>query len=75
MLIFQQAIGSHTLGLLFCSGLYLGWAGIGKALTGWYAFDWLDKSVVGSGEAVAAYCVGFVLLGPISMLEPLCDGC
>jgi hypothetical protein len=64
--IFFQAIGSHVLGLVFFSGLYLGWAGIGKALTGWYAFDWLDKSIVGSEEAVTAYCIGFVFLAPIS---------
>jgi hypothetical protein len=46
--------------------LYLGWAAIGKALTGWYAFDWLDKGKVGSEEAVTAYCIGFVFLAPIS---------
>jgi hypothetical protein len=51
---------------MFISGMYLGWAGIGRATTGWYAFEWLDTSVVGSQEAVTAYCIGFVLLTPLS---------
>jgi hypothetical protein len=61
-----QAVGTHFLGLLFFSGLYLGWAAIGKKLTGWAAFGWLDKDVVGSTEAVTAYCIGFVALAPLS---------
>ena len=68
LLMMWQALGSHLLGLIFCSGLYLGWAAIGKAMTGWYAFDWLDREQVGSNEAVAVYCIGFVLLSPISEL-------
>ncbi|KAF7552657.1 hypothetical protein G7Z17_g4184 [Cylindrodendrum hubeiense] len=59
------AIGSHVLGLLFLAGLYLGWAAIGKVVTDWYPFFWLDESQVGSQEAVTAYCIGFVLLAPI----------
>ncbi|CAI6092887.1 unnamed protein product [Clonostachys chloroleuca] len=60
------AIGSHLVGLILFSGLYLGWAAIGKLVTGWFAFDWLDESKVGSQEAVTAYCIGFVLLAPLS---------
>ncbi|KAI9148134.1 hypothetical protein HJFPF1_11958 [Paramyrothecium foliicola] len=59
------AIGSHLFGLVFCSGFYLSWAAIGKLLTDWYAFDWLDEAKVGSQEAVTAYCIGFVILAPI----------
>ncbi|KAH7131584.1 hypothetical protein B0J13DRAFT_106838 [Dactylonectria estremocensis] len=59
------AIGTHVLGLLFLTGLYLGWATLGHLLTGWFPFFWLDESQVGSQEAVAAYCIGFVLLAPI----------
>lgn len=59
------AIGSHILGLLFLSGLYLGWAAIGKIVTDWYPFFWLDEDEVGSQEAVTAYCIGFVLLAPM----------
>jgi hypothetical protein len=61
-----QAIGSHLFGLVVSSGLYLGWASLGKYLTGWDAFFWLDKEEVGSEEAVTAYCMGFVLLAPLS---------
>ena len=46
--------------------MYLGWAGIGKLLTQWPAFTWLDESQVGSEEAVTAYCIGFVILAPLS---------
>lgn len=62
----SQAIGSHLLGLVFLSGMYLGWAAIGELLTGWYAFFWLDSEQVGSEEAVTAYCMGFVILAPLS---------
>lgn len=61
-----QAIGSHLLGLVFLSGMYLGWAAIGKLLTGWFPFFWLDFEQVGSEEAVTAYCIGFVILAPLS---------
>lgn len=47
------------------SGLYLGWAAIGKALTGEFPFFWLDEEEVGSKEAVTTYCVGFVFLSQI----------
>ncbi|KAH7127467.1 hypothetical protein EDB81DRAFT_662623 [Dactylonectria macrodidyma] len=60
-----NAIGTHVLGLLFLAGLYLGWAAIGHLLTGWFPFFWLDEAQVGSQEAVAAYCIGFVLLAPM----------
>lgn len=65
-----QAIGSHLLSLVFLSGLYLGWAAIGQLLTGWYPFFWLDKEQVGSEEAVTAYCIGFVILAPLSKSLP-----
>lgn len=65
-LTFSQAIGSHVLGLIASSGLYLGWAAIGKAFTDWDAFNWLNPDNVGSNEAVAVYCIGFVLLSQIS---------
>lgn len=48
------------------AGLYLGWAAIGKAVTGWDAFFWLSQKEVGSREAVTTYSLGFVLLAPLS---------
>ncbi|KAL7792128.1 hypothetical protein V8C37DRAFT_402540 [Trichoderma ceciliae] len=62
------AIGAHLFGLLVLAGLYLGWAAIGHAATGWYSFFWLDLTEVGSQEAVTAYCIGFVLLAPITFI-------
>jgi hypothetical protein len=71
-----QAIGSHIFGLVAFAGVYLGWAAIGKSLTDWWAFDWLDVSKVGSEEAVTAYSIGFVLLAPTSKCwaGPECAG-
>lgn len=63
---FLQAVVTHFLGLLFFSGIYLGWAAIGKVLTGWSAFGWLDPDVVGSTEAVTLYSIGFMALAPMS---------
>lgn len=48
------------------SGLYLGWAGIGKATTGCYPFHWMNPDEMGSVEAVTMCCTGFVLLAPVS---------
>lgn len=48
------------------AGLYLGWAAVGKALTGWDAFFWLSQKEVGSREAVTTHSLGFVLLAPLS---------
>ncbi|KAH8168752.1 hypothetical protein LIA77_10878 [Sarocladium implicatum] len=59
------AIGSHLFGLVVSAGLYLAWATLGKYLTGWDAFFWLNKKEVGGKEAVTAYCMGFVFLAPL----------
>ena len=64
-------MGSHLLGLSSLSGLYLGWAALGGYLTGCYPFYWLNPDFVGSKEAVAAYCMGFVALAPLSKLPHL----
>lgn len=44
------------------AGLYLAYAGIGKAVTGHDAYFFLNEALVGSNEKVAAYCTAFVLL-------------
>ncbi|KAL6910164.1 hypothetical protein GGI43DRAFT_378157 [Trichoderma evansii] len=61
-------ICAHIFSLLVLAGLFLGWAVIGKAATNWYSFFWLDQKEVGSQEAVTAYCIGFVLLAPITFI-------
>ncbi|KAJ6781661.1 hypothetical protein PWT90_01411 [Aphanocladium album] len=60
-----QALGAHLIGLSSLSGLYLGWATLGGHLTGCFPFYWLNPEFVGSNEAVAAYCMGFVGLAPL----------
>ena len=57
-----------------CAGVYLGWAAIGVAMTGWCAFDWLNRDIVGSTEAVTAYCIGFVILAPLSKCLDVLEG-
>lgn len=64
--LISKAVGAHIFGLVIFSGLYLGWAVLGKVLTGAHAFYWLDKEEAGSREAVVASSIGFVLLSPIS---------
>ncbi|KAF4587876.1 hypothetical protein GQ602_004569 [Ophiocordyceps camponoti-floridani] len=59
------ALGSHFLGVMFLSGLYLAWAAVGQSLTEVYPFFWMDEEEVGSKEAVTAYCIAFVFLSPI----------
>lgn len=54
------------LGLSSLSGLYLGWATLGGEVTGCFPFYWMNEDFVGSKEAVAAHCMGFVALGPLS---------
>ena len=44
---------------------YLAYAAFGWMLTGYPAYFWMDPNVVGKRKFVAAYCTGFVLLGPI----------
>ncbi|RCI10033.1 hypothetical protein L249_8736, partial [Ophiocordyceps polyrhachis-furcata BCC 54312] len=58
-------LGSHFLGVMVLSGLYLAWAALGHSLTEWYPFFWMDEEEVGSKEAVTLYCIAFVLLSPI----------
>ncbi|KAG5973966.1 hypothetical protein E4U55_000161 [Claviceps digitariae] len=58
-------VGSHMLGLMALSGLYLGWAAVGKSVTGEAPFFWMDEAQVGSKEAVSLYSIGFVLLAPM----------
>jgi hypothetical protein len=61
-LCFSQPVPSHIFAIQFLAALYLGWAAIGKLLTGHNAFFWMDAKIVGSREIVAAHCIGFVTL-------------
>lgn len=57
-----QPVPSHLFGVLAATGLYLGYAGVGKAATGHNAFWWLDEELAGSKEKVAGYATAFVSL-------------
>ncbi|CAM1507584.1 Fc.00g072250.m01.CDS01 [Cosmosporella sp. VM-42] len=62
------AVGAHILGIMLFAAAYLGWAAIGQLLTGYYAFFWLNKDNVGSEEAVAAYCILFIVTSPVGFI-------
>lgn len=48
---------------------YLGWAAVGKMVTGRNAYFFLDPDLVGGRDMVAAYSAGFVGLGPSGMSD------
>ncbi len=57
---------SHIFAVQFLAALYLGWAAIGKMITGHSAFFWMDEQLAGAPEIVAAYCIGFIFLATVS---------
>lgn len=60
---------------MVAAAAYLGYAAIGKLLTGHSAFFFLDEDVVGSKEKVAAYCIGFISMAAASeYTDPPCFG-
>jgi hypothetical protein len=61
-----QTVGIYLIAIIFCATIYLGWAAFGRLVTDYCAFFWLDKSEVGSDEAITLYSIGFVFLMPIS---------
>ena len=56
---------SHLFAVQFFAALYLGWAAIGKMITGHNPFFWMDQKLMGS-DVVAAYCIGFVGLSALA---------
>lgn len=46
---------------------YVGWAAVGKRVTGHGPYFFLDPDVVGSSGQVALYSTGLVALGPLGM--------
>lgn len=50
---------------MFMLGVYVGWAALGKRLTGHSPFFFLDPDVVGGQAYAAAYSAAFVGLAPI----------
>ncbi|KAI1774888.1 hypothetical protein F4818DRAFT_54964 [Hypoxylon cercidicola] len=61
----QTPVAAHTVGVMFCSGAYLAWAGIGKLLTGHSGLFFLDPELMSDmPEAIIAACIAFVALSP-----------
>ncbi|KAI2626287.1 hypothetical protein GGS21DRAFT_540997 [Xylaria nigripes] len=61
----SPAVG-HVFGTMVASGLYLGWAGIGRLATDHWALFFLDPKLMGNSTwAASAAGIGFVLLSAI----------
>lgn len=55
----------HTVGVMFCSGAYLAWAGIGKLVTGHSGLFFLDPELMSDmPEAIIAASIAFIALSP-----------
>ncbi|KAK2066732.1 hypothetical protein P8C59_000522 [Phyllachora maydis] len=67
----QVPVAAHAVGVTLLAVGYLGYAALGCMLTGHHAFFWMDPAIVGSRQAVAAYCSAFVLLAP-AMFALMC---
>ncbi|KAM3470569.1 hypothetical protein MY5147_006333 [Beauveria neobassiana] len=63
-----QNLITHMLGLSGFSVLYLIWGVIGGHLSGCYPFYWLNPMFIGGIESVAAHCMGFVALAPLTFI-------
>ncbi|OTB01654.1 hypothetical protein M426DRAFT_212186 [Hypoxylon sp. CI-4A] len=61
----QTPVTAHTVGVMFCSGAYLAWAGIGKLLTGHSGLFFLDPDLMTEmPEAIIAACIAFIAVTP-----------
>ncbi|KAI6086280.1 hypothetical protein F4821DRAFT_278676 [Hypoxylon rubiginosum] len=61
----QTPVTAHTVGVMFCSGAYLAWAGIGKLATGHSGLFFLDPDLMKDmPEAIIAACIAFIALSP-----------
>ncbi|KAI0882965.1 uncharacterized protein GGS22DRAFT_169168 [Annulohypoxylon maeteangense] len=61
----QTPITAHIAGVMFCSGAYLGWAGLGKLITGHSGLFFLDPEIMHEmPEAIVATCIAFVAVSP-----------
>ncbi|KAH8911587.1 hypothetical protein BR93DRAFT_965368 [Coniochaeta sp. PMI_546] len=61
----QAPVIGHILGLMSLLAAYLGWAAVGKLVTGYSPYFFLDADVVGSRLRIALNSAGFVALGPL----------
>ncbi|KAI1841110.1 hypothetical protein JX266_012703 [Neoarthrinium moseri] len=61
----QTPVASHVAGMMFASGTYLAWAGLGKLATGHSGLFFLDPSLMGDvKEATVAASLAFISLSP-----------
>ncbi|OIW28231.1 hypothetical protein CONLIGDRAFT_681207 [Coniochaeta ligniaria NRRL 30616] len=61
----QVPVLGHVFGLMALLAAYVGWAAVGKRVTGHSPYFFLDPDVVGSSGWIALYSAGFVALGPL----------
>ncbi|KAI1205237.1 uncharacterized protein F4807DRAFT_443984 [Annulohypoxylon truncatum] len=61
----QTPITAHIAGVMFCSGAYLGWAGLGKVITGHSGLFFLDPDIMKEMPgAIIATCIVFISVSP-----------
>ncbi|KAH8649826.1 hypothetical protein BX600DRAFT_554302 [Xylariales sp. PMI_506] len=59
------AVAAHVVGIMFASGMYLTWAGLGRLLTGHSGLFFLDPELMGDvSEATIAASIAFISLSP-----------
>ncbi|KAI0110268.1 hypothetical protein F4814DRAFT_397467 [Daldinia grandis] len=61
----QTPVTGHAIGVMFCSGLYLLWSGLGKYLTGHSGLFFLDPDIIKDmPEAIIAAYIAFIAISP-----------
>ncbi|KAI1382965.1 uncharacterized protein F4822DRAFT_434893 [Hypoxylon trugodes] len=61
----QTPVTAHAVGVMFASGAYLAWAGLGKIATGHSGIFFLDPELMKDApESIIAACIAFVAMTP-----------
>ncbi|KAI8962968.1 hypothetical protein F5Y11DRAFT_171939 [Daldinia sp. FL1419] len=61
----QTPVTGHAAGVMFCSGAYLAWSGIGKLATGHSGLFFLDPDIIKDvPEAIIAASIAFIAISP-----------
>ncbi|KAI0850659.1 hypothetical protein F5Y00DRAFT_260533 [Daldinia vernicosa] len=61
----QTPVTGHAIGVMFCSGAYLGWSALGKYYTGHSGLFFLDPDIIKDmPEAIIAAHIAFIAISP-----------